>query len=336
MVTGKKGINMWMVRAGEGGFLFEEFRSKGIIAIGWNEIGDLSKISNSEEIRNLLSKTYKYSGGKLINATGQISRFRFDFKVNDFTITYNPAERKYIVGKIKSDYVFDDKLSEYFHSRKTEWIGELSRDSLSTSTRNSLGSTLTIFSLSGDTEKEILGLIKESTNSDNDVPPPPKLDESLDIIKNDFVEKAHEFIKDKLLLLDWEEMQELVAGLLRSMGYKTSISTKGPDRGRDIIASPDGLGLEEPRIVVEVKHRTGQMGADKIRSFVGGLRSGDKGLYVSSGGFAKEAKYEAERSNIPINLVDLDKLVSLITQYYDNFDSDAKSLIPLRKVYWPS
>lgn len=131
-------------------------------------------------------------------------------------------------------------------------------------------------------------------------------------------------------------MLELVAGLLRAMGYKTHISAKGPDRGRDIIASPDGLGLEEPRIVVEVKHRDGTMGADKVRGFVGGLRAGDKGLYVSTSGFSKEAKYEAERSNIPINLVDCDMLVNLIIQYYDAFDSDAKSLIPLRKIYWPA
>jgi hypothetical protein len=36
-----------------------------------------------------------------------------------------------------------------------------------------------------------------------------------------------------------------------------------------------------------------------------------------------------------INLVDLDLLMNLITQYYDSFDTDAKSLISLRKIYWP-
>ena len=38
--------------------------------------------------------------------------------------------------------------------------------------------------------------------------------------------KAHEFIKDKILQLDWEEMQELVAGILRAMGYKTIVIVK--------------------------------------------------------------------------------------------------------------
>ncbi|WP_204400403.1 restriction endonuclease [Alkaliphilus hydrothermalis] len=102
---------------------------------------------------------------------------------------------------------------------------------------------------------------------------------------------------------------------------------------KPIIASPDGLGLEEPSIIVEVKHRTGSMGADSIRSFTGGLRNRDKGLCVSTGGFSKGAKYEAERSNIPVTLIDAEELVRWINQYYDHFDWDTRALVPLKKTY---
>lgn len=77
------------------------------------------------------------------------------------------------------------------------------------------------------------------------------------------------------------------------------------------------------------------MHSQEVRSFLGGLRAKDKGLYVSTGGFSKDAKYETERSNIPITLIDSDFLVELISQNYDSFDSDTKSLIPLKKIYWP-
>jgi len=157
----------------------------------------------------------------------------------------------------------------------------------------------------------------------------------LDFYKEDTESKAHEHIKDKLSGLNWEEMQDLVAGILRAMGYKTIVSGRGSDRGRDIIASPDGLGLEDPRIIVEVKHRSGQMGAHEIRQFIGGLRPGNKGLYISTGGFTKEANYEAIRSTIPITLIELDLLGKLIIQYYDNFDPDTRALVPLTKIYWP-
>ena len=93
----------------------------------------------------------------------------------------------------------------------------------------------------------------------------------------------------------------------------------------------------EPRIKVEVKHRPNdQMGSQDIRSFLGGLRDGDKALYISSGGFSKEAKYEAERANVPITLINLDELADLITEYYSRFDIDGQALLPLVRIYWPS
>lgn len=159
-------------------------------------------------------------------------------------------------------------------------------------------------------------------------------EEELEEIQKDVAERAKEFIKDKISSLNWEDMQEFVAGVLRAMGYRTKVSAKGADRGKDIIASPDGLGLEEPRIKVEVKHRSGKMGSQEVRSFIATLRN-DKGLYVSSGGFSKEAMYEAERSERPLTLLDLDSLVDIVLQYYDNFDVEAKALLPLKKIYWP-
>jgi restriction system protein len=211
------------------------------------------------------------------------------------------------------------------------WKWKIPRDNLSVSTRNSLGSISTLFEVREEAAGEILRSVKEAGKPEG----VEQTEEQLEKIKEDIVEKAHEFIKDKVLALDWNDAQQLVAGILQAMGYKTRISPPGSDRGKDIEASPDGLGLNEPRIVVEVKHRQGQIGSQELRSFIGTLRSGHKGLYISTGGFSKDAKYEADRATNPVTLIDLDDLVNLIVQYYDNFDSEARSLVSLRKIYWP-
>jgi restriction system protein len=328
------GNNMWLVRAGEKGYMFEEFIKNNVVAIGWTELGDLSRINSLKEIKELLKSQYpEYKEGTVNINAGQIFRFRVSFKKGEQVITYNPETRTYHIGKIISDYEYSETLLEHMkHIRKVEWTGSISRDELSPGARNTLGSIMTIIEIPVEVQKEINALLKkdgQAEGKDEDTK------EEFDVIIEDVIAKANEFVKDRIQSLDWEEMQELVAGILRGMGYKTRVSPKGPDRGRDILASPDGLGLEEPRIIVEVKHRTGQIGSTEIRSFVGGLRSRDKGVYVSTGGFTKEAKYEAERSNVPISIIDLDGLVELLIQYYDNFDAETKSLIPLRKIYWP-
>jgi restriction system protein len=132
-------------------------------------------------------------------------------------------------------------------------------------------------------------------------------------------------------------MQDFVAAILRAMGYRTRVSQRGPDGGVDIFASPDGLGLQEPRIKVEVKHRPNTaIAAPDVRSFLGGLRSGDRGLYVSTGSFTRDARNEADRATIPLTLIDLRALAQLATDNYDNFDQDGRALLPLKRIYRPA
>ena len=65
--------------------------------------------------------------------------------------------------------------------------------------------------------------------------------------------QAEELISDKIAHMDPFDFEELVAALLRSMGYFARRTEQGPDRGVDVIAQSDALGLESPRIKVQVK-----------------------------------------------------------------------------------
>lgn len=44
-----------------------------------------------------------------------------------------------------------------------------------------------------------------------------------------------ELIKDRVIQLDWEDMERLVAGLLKAMGYCARVMPKGPDDTRSIL-----------------------------------------------------------------------------------------------------
>lgn len=328
---------MWMVRAARGGVLADEFREKGVVAIGWEDVGDLSGVTGRKQIIELVKETYPNNKPRHNLASGsQIYRFRAEITEGDRVVTYDPSRRVYLVGTIASPYRYDPSLIEDLPNvRAVEWEGTVERDRLSVSTRNSLGAISTLFQIPPEAADEIESLLAGQPGQ------PPQADtteaeEEEDLLK-EIQARSHEFIKDEVSKLDWEELQELVAGVLRGMGYKTQVSPPGSDRGKDIIASPDGFGFEQPRIVVEVKHRKNQaMGSQEIRSFIGGRHKDDKGLYVSTGGFTKDARYEAERAPIPVMLMDLDDLVLAIVEHYESMDADAKSLIRLTRVYWPA
>jgi len=334
---------VWMVRAGRGGVHAEEFESQGRVAIGWAFVGDLTTIADKKEIEQLIVREKpEYKKGKVNITVSQLSRFRFDMREGEYVITYNGETRDYLIGEIISGYEYIPG-PELCHTRRVKWEKKISRDALSTSTKNFLLAWNALFLLSEEVASEMLGIVTQTRTEEDIESDEGKVnemedeqeEEELDILRYEVIDKAREFIKDAVLKLEWDDMQDLVAGILRGMGFKTTVSQKGPDMGRDVVASHDGLGLTEPRIIVEVKHRGGQIGSHEIRSFVGGLKPGDKGMYVSTGGFTKEGKYEAKGSNIPVALVDLGTLVGLLVDHYDNLDPDTKALIPLVHVYWP-
>jgi restriction system protein len=334
-------IPMWMVRAGEAGFRFEDFKAGSYVSIGWSEMGDLSGLKSREDFGAAVARTYPtMRKAQAAASTGQPFRFVREIKVGDTVVTYDRSERTYLVGTVKSEYEFSPKDSaKQPNIRRVNWRGNVDRDDLSVIARNSLGAIATLFLVPAEVAIEMEQLLvgaRPAVSQAIAVPPTENVDEQVNDLYRDVQGKGFEFIKDKVNQLDWEEMQELVAGLLRAMGYKTRISPSGSDRGKDIVASPDGLGFEDPRIVVEVKHRNSSMGSQEIRSFLGGRHENDKGLYVSTGGFTKEARYEAERGRIPVTLMDLDDLVKALLEHYETMDIDMQRLIPLRKVYWPA
>jgi restriction system protein len=132
------------------------------------------------------------------------------------------------------------------------------------------------------------------------------------------------------------DFQNLGAGLLRGMGYHIAwVSPPGPDKGIDIIAHTDPLGIKGPRIKVQVKRTTEKTTIDGIRSLLALLGDGDVGLFVATGGFTRGAEDEARRQeNRRIMLVDLKRLFDLWVEHYAEIPEAYRRLLPLKPVYF--
>ncbi|GDZ15172.1 restriction endonuclease [Bifidobacteriaceae bacterium MCC01954] len=273
--------------------------------------------------------------------TGQVHRFGSVMQTGDDVVTYSPEERLYHIGSVTGGCIIEDTTGDDEHdsrySRPVIWRTVASRDKLADTSKNSLGTIATLSQIGDD----VFADLTAAAGTSDDSPSAPAQaadnettddDETRRITANEGIEK----IKDRIVALSWEDMESLVAGLLRAMGYRTTLTSKGGDQGRDVIASPDGLGLTSPRIIVEVKHRGNPMGAPAVHSFIGGLHDSDKGLYVSTGGFTKEALYEAERARVPVTLLNLDQFARVFVDNYETTDLETSALLPLTRIYWPA
>ena len=116
------------------------------------------------------------------------------------------------------------------------------------------------------------------------------------------------------------------------MGYKTTVSLPGRDRGIDIIAHKDDLGVEPPTIIVQVKSGDGEANEAAVSQLYGKVAERDFGLSISVGGFKKNARDFAFGKR-DLKLIDGDDLVTPVYEYYDRHDGKYKGIIPLRQVF---
>lgn len=168
--------------------------------------------------------------------------------------------------------------------------------------------------------------------------PPSETDDLDNIIEIDVVQaQAANGIRNYIINKNPYEFQNLVAALLRAMGYYTPfIAPKGKDGGVDIIAYRDPLGTTLPRVKVQVKHYpTTPISVDIVRNLLGVLaRDGEVGIVITSGTFTNEAKREARNSHTPCRLIDIDEFIALWLQYYSNMQEEDKSLLPIIPIYF--
>jgi restriction system protein len=163
-------------------------------------------------------------------------------------------------------------------------------------------------------------------------------DESTEVVTT--LEEAEEAawltIENYLMNMNPYDFQDLFAGLLRGMGYHVAwVSPPGPDKGIDVIAHSDPLGVRGPRIKAQVKRRADKINVDGIRAFMALLSEGDVGLFLATGGFTKDAEDEARRQEKrKIMLIDLKRLFDLWVEHYDEIPDTQRRLLPLRAIYY--
>lgn len=178
---------------------------------------------------------------------------------------------------------------------------------------------------------------KEHTTDEK---PAPQIEEENDPAKETMIEletleeRAANGIREYLKSKNPYEFQDLVASLLKAMGYYIqSVAPRGKDGGIDIVAYTDPLGAKTPRIKVQVKHKPDTAtGAADVRALLGILKAGDIALFVTSGTYSTDAKHAASSGDKFIRLIDGDEFIEMWQEYYDKMSDEDKNMLPLKRI----
>jgi restriction system protein len=132
------------------------------------------------------------------------------------------------------------------------------------------------------------------------------------------------------------DFQDLVAALLKGLGYHIAwVAQPGKDGGIDLVATPDVLGTQSPRIKVQVKRQADKVRVDGLRSFMAMLGNDDVGLFVSLGGFTKDAIDEARlQPTRRVTLMDMARFYDLWVEHYPRLSDEDRRRLPLQPIYF--
>jgi restriction system protein len=322
-------VAYWGIRLGEGGKYVDEGYSKKFIAIGWENLGDLSWMLSSESDEDALNKLklhYKRINRDVTNSQvgiqcGELLRFVRTFKKEDIFLLPNQSERSVIIGKITGDYEWKDNWGDkcpFQNRRSVEWIRKVPRSELSAKLKNSLV-WLTVISLEEH--------ISEVESLVNDIPHEQPKGPSAPVSGKGLSER----IIERLMRLDPRPFEEFTSHLLSVSGFEAANRQYVGDKGIDI----DGYFSTELvtlNLKVQVKRISGSLGNNVVLQLRGTLGTDEHGAIVTTGTFTRQAIEEAESPGKKnIKLVDRDGLVDLVLSHYDELDDRYKSLLNLRK-----
>ena len=123
------------------------------------------------------------------------------------------------------------------------------------------------------------------------------------------------------------EMSRLVDAVLRADGWMTKVSPPGPDGGVDILAGRGSLGLDAPRLCVQVKSQNSPADVTVYRTLQGTMQTfkAEAGLLVCWGGFNKVVRAESKQGYFAVRLWDSRDLVEAIYRNYERLPKEIQA-----------
>lgn len=119
--SGVSNPKYWIYAPGPNACKWEEFYKKGIMAIGWGYLEDLTKYASKEAMKDKMREHDNKPNESYMN--DGLATWQFCHEINVGDIVYAKKGKETLVGRgiVESGYIYDPKQNEYSHIRKVKW-----------------------------------------------------------------------------------------------------------------------------------------------------------------------------------------------------------------------
>lgn len=333
---------IYLARAGRSGEDEDRALEHNITIVGFHEVPSLTTATDYEGVRKVVTRAFPDAKPRTVgNVAGQLWAFAVAMKEGDLVVLPRKLTSQIAIGRVTGPYAFRQVEDTFRHTRPVEWLQtDLPRTVFDQDLLYSLGAFMTVCNISrNDAERRVAAV------ADGKSDPGPSL--SLDT-KNtqipalreqseglpDLSQLAHDQIVAHIQArFSGHALAALVDAVLIVDGWVTKRSPPGADGGVDILAGRGSLGLDEPRLCVQVKSQNRPADVTVYRSLQGTMQTfnAQQGLLVCWGGFNKVVLTEARTGHFSVRLWDSGDLVKAIYRTYERLPAEVQAELPLKR-----
>lgn len=347
--------NFWTIRAGKQGERTDWSFGNNVVGGGWQEFPDLTPYKEDrEKLRELVSQIIGGSKGRIANYTGQLWVMINRIQIGDYMVLPIRATSQIAIGQVVEPYKYLNQENDNSrrHVLGVRWLKtDIPKSLIKQDLLYQLGSALTVFQIgNNDAGYRLEQLLngkadpgsRSILNSGTVVIDPAGLTEEVTGDSNvdaiDLEEVAQDEISRRLQEdFKGHDLSVLIEALLSAEGFKCRNSPPGADGGVDVLAGMGPLGMDSPKLVVQVKSQTSSVSDVVLQQLNGAIHryQADQGLLVTFGGVTGPARAYLESQYFNIRVWTMDDIIDSIYKHYESLDDEIRAKLPLKQIWIP-
>lgn len=339
----------WLVRAGRLGEQESLALKDSLSVAGWQELPDLSSQVNRDSLMILLQETYPDASHKrLLNWQAQLWAFLRTIAEGDLVAMPLKTTSAVAIGEVVGGYQYRPDLPPAArHVHPVKWLKtDLPRTAFGQDLLYSLGAFMTVCELKRhDAARRLEALARTGQDPgwadaavttsirrrSVDEPPSDEATSSIDIERY-----ANDQISARITeRFTGHGLARLVEAIFAARGMVTWRPPEGPDGGIDVLVGSGPLGMDPPRICVQVKSSSAAVNVSVVRELQGvlGRLNADQGLLVAWGGLNQAAERETRQQFFQVRVWTADDVLREFTAVYDKLPGEIQAELPLKRIW---
>lgn len=338
---------LWKVALGANGQFEAAATEKDVLTIDFGITSDLAQAKDREALVAVLENIHPAAKSKtLLNFAAQVNQFVNVMMVGDIAVCPMKNSGTFWIGRVSGAYSPDAATG--MPTRFVTWLRtNIPREAIKQDLRFSFGAFMTVCEITRNNAlSRIEAVIKTGVDPGDGLapalggttPPEPQgvAEDAPEAGLVDLAQLATDQIEERIASsFAGHGLTQLIKAILEAQGMKAHISPPGPDKGLDIVAGSGALGLERPRIAVQVKSGNEVVDQPTLQSLIGTVHDtqADHGLLVSWGGFKQTVQKRTNELYFRIRFWGRKEIMENLFAVYDRLPEEIRAELPLRRTW---